>query len=443
MADIILDSLTVAADTVMATAGLVAPASVPVAEDLATAADITSLVRSLDTVWVLLGAMLVFIMQAGFALVESGFARTKNTTNILTKNLLDFSIGSILFWAIGFGLMFGADNYGLFGSIDLFGMAGWEGDIPGTAFLVFQTMFSATAATIVSGAVAERTKFESYFIYSMCIFGIIYPISGHWGWGGGWLSELGFHDFAGSAIVHSLGGWLALAGAAIVGPRIGKYRKGRTHAIPGHNLTMATLGVFLLWFGWFGFNPCSQLGASGDSAQIISDVFMTTNIAAAAGGVTVLCLAWLFYGKPSLSLALNGVLAGLVGITAGCDVVSSAGALFIGVICGAAMLGAVSLFDNIIKIDDPVGAISVHGVCGTLGTILTGMFALDGGLLYGGGFEMLGIQSLGALTYMAWGLVTGFALFKAIDMAVGMRVDRRIEEEGLDIYEHGETAYNS
>ena len=434
---IVLDTLAVASDAI------IAAAPIPVAEEMATAADITSLVRSIDTVWVLLGAMLVFIMQAGFALVESGFARTKNTTNILTKNLMDFCVGSILFWAIGFSLMFGADNFGLFGSIDLFGMAGWEGDIPDTAFLVFQTMFSATAATIVSGAVAERTKFESYFIYSICIFGIIYPISGHWGWGGGWLSELGFHDFAGSAIVHSLGGWLALAGAAIVGPRIGKYRKGRTHAIPGHNLTMATLGVFLLWFGWFGFNPCSQLGASGDSAQVISDVFMTTNIAAAAGGVTTLVLAWLIYGKPSLSLALNGVLAGLVGITAGCDVVSPVGAALIGLICGAAMLGAVSFFDNVIKVDDPVGAISVHGVCGTLGTILTGVFALEDGLFYGGGFAFLGVQALGAVVYMGWGLATGFALFKLIDVAVGMRVDRRIEEEGLDIYEHGETAYNS
>ena len=443
MADMILDTLSVAADTIMATSELVAATPAEVAEDITVAADIASLVRSLDTVWVLLGAMLVFIMQAGFALVESGFARTKNTTNILTKNLMDFCVGSILFWAIGFGLMFGQSKWGLFGSIDLFGMAGWEGDIPDTAFLVFQTMFSATAATIVSGAVAERTKFEAYFIYSICIFGIIYPISGHWSWGGGWLADLDFHDFAGSAVVHSLGGWLALAGAAIVGPRIGKYRKGRTNAIPGHNLTMATLGVFLLWFGWFGFNPCSQLGASGESAQVISDVFMTTNIAAAAGGVTTLVLAWLLYGKPSLSLSLNGVLAGLVGITAGCDVVSPVGALFIGMICGAAMLGAVSFFDNVVKVDDPVGAISVHGVCGTLGTILTGCFAMEGGLLYGGGFGMLGVQTLGAFTYMAWGLATGFALFKAVDSIVGMRVDRRIEEEGLDIYEHGETAYNS
>ncbi|MDO5571340.1 MAG: ammonium transporter [Bacteroidales bacterium] len=407
-----------------------------------TADAITSLTVSIDTVWVLLGSMLVFIMQAGFAMVESGFARTKNTANILMKNLLDFSVGSILFWAVGFGIMFGASHWGLVGSIDLFGLAGWNGEIPGTAFLVFQTMFSATSATIVSGAVAERTKFHAYLIYSVCIFGLIYPISGHWGWGGGWLSELGFHDFAGSAIVHSLGGWLAFAGACVVGPRLGKYRKGRTYAIPGHNLTLATLGVFLLWFGWFGFNPCSQLGASGESAQIISDVFMTTNIAAAGGGVAALLFAWFRYGKPSLSLSLNGVLAGLVGITAGCDLVSPAGALAIGVISGVVMILAVALFDHVLKIDDPVGAISVHGVCGTLGTILTGVFAMDGGALYGGGFSFLGIQILGAFTYLGWGLLTGFALFKAIDFTIGMRVDKRIEEEGLDVYEHGETAYN-
>ena len=442
MAGLLADTMTVVADSLAATATAIIPEVAPDMPAEASTFDLASLAASIDTVWVLLGAMLVFIMQAGFALVESGFTRTKNTANILMKNLMDFSVGSILFWAIGFGLMFGTSKFGLFGTIDLFGLAGWEGDIPGTAFLVFQTMFSATAATIVSGAVAERTKFESYFIYSICIFGIIYPISGHWGWGGGWLAELGFHDFAGSAIVHSLGGWLALVGAAIVGPRIGKYRKGRTSAIPGHNLTMATLGVFLLWFGWFGFNPCSQLAASGDSAQVISDVFMTTNIAAAGGGVTALVIAWILYGKPSLSLTLNGVLAGLVGITAGCDMVSPVGAVLIGIICGLTMVFAVSFFDNVVKIDDPVGAISVHGVCGTLGTILTGFFALEGGLLYGGGFAFLGVQALGALAYMGWGLGTGFVLFKGIDLAIGMRVDKRIEEEGLDIYEHGETAYN-
>lgn len=404
--------------------------------------DIASLAAALDTVWVLLGAMLVFIMQAGFAMVESGFARTKNTANILMKNLLDFSFGTILFWAIGFSVMFGASRLGIAGSVDLFGLAGWNGEIPGTAFLIFQTMFSATAATIVSGAVAERTKFHAYLIYSVCIFGIIYPLSGHWTWGGGWLARLGFHDFAGSAVVHSLGGWLALMGAAVVGPRVGKYRKGHTYAIPGHSLTLATLGVFLLWFGWFGFNACSQLGASGKSTQIISNVFMTTNMSAAGGGIAALLFAWIRYGKPSLSLSLNGVLAGLVGVTAGCDLVSPGGALMIGLICGCVMVLSVTLFEEFFKIDDPVGAVSVHGVCGTLGTILTGIFAVDTGLLYGGGFGFLGIQLLGASVYMGWGLLTGFLLFNLIDRLIGMRVDRRIEEEGLDIYEHGETAYN-
>lgn len=403
---------------------------------------IKDLTISLDTVWVLLAAMLVFIMQAGFALVESGFSRTKNTANILMKNLLDFSVGSLLFWAIGFGIMFGPDLLGLVGIPTPFGTSGWEGEIPFEAFLVFQTVFSATAATIVSGAVAERTKFHSYLLYSVVIFGVIYPISGHWSWGGGWLSEVGFHDFAGSSVVHALGGWLALMGAFVLGPRIGKYRNGKVYAIPGHNLTFATLGVFILWFGWFGFNPGSQLAASGEANRVaISSVFLTTNLAAAAGGVSALIVAWIRYGKPTLSLSLNGVLAGLVGITAGCDAVSPVGAVAIGVISGVVMIYAVSFFD-LIRIDDPVGAISVHGVCGTLGTILTGLFAMDGGLIYTGSFALLGVQLIGALSYMAWGLITGFALFKTIDLTVGMRVNKRIEEEGLDIYEHGEAAYN-
>lgn len=351
---------------------------------------IADLALSLDTVWVLLAAMLVFIMQAGFAMVEAGFTRTKNTANILMKNLLDFSVGSLMFWTLGFGIMFGAGKF--IGNVDLFGMAGWTGTIPNEAFLVFQTMFCATAATIVSGAVSERTKFSAYLIYSVLIFAVVYPISGHWVWGGGWLTDMGFHDFAGSAVVHSLGGWCAMVGAWVIGPRIGKYKNGMIRAIPGHNLTIAALGVFILWFGWFGFNPGSQLAASTLADRIgISHTFLTTNLAAAAGGVTTLIIAWIKYGKPTLSLSLNGVLAGLVGVTAGCDLVSAGGAVPIGAICGVAMLLGVEFFDRTVKIDDPVGAISVHGVCGTLGTILTGCFAV---------------------------------------------------EEGLDIYEHGETAYN-
>lgn len=404
---------------------------------------ITDLALSLDTVWVLISAMLVFIMQAGFALVESGFTRSKNTVNILMKNLLDFSVGSLMFWTLGFGLMFGAGHF--FGVIDFFGTAGYEENlaIPVEAFLVFQTMFCATAATIVSGAIAERTKFSAYLAYSALIVGVVYPISGHWAWGNGWLSELGFNDFAGSAVVHSVGGWCALIGAWVVGPRIGKYRKGKTYAIPGHNLTMAALGVFILWFGWFGFNPGSQLGASGEENMFgIAHTFLTTNIAAATGGIISLIIAWVRYGKPSLSLSLNGVLAGLVGITAGCNVVSAGGAFAIGAICGAAMIFAVELFDKVIKIDDPVGAISVHGVCGTLGTILTGIFATESGLLYSGDASFLLIQLLGAGAYMAWALLCGFIIFKSVDKLIGMRVDKRIEEEGLDIYEHGESSYN-
>ncbi len=407
---------------------------------------ISELAVSLNTVWILVAAMLVFIMQAGFAMVESGFARSKNTANILMKNLLDFSVGSLMFWLVGFGIMFGAGKF--VGGFDFFcwDFLGTEVDgsaVPPQATLIFQTMFCATAATIVSGAIAERTKFSAYLIYSVCIFTIIYPISGHWAWGGGWLYDLGFNDFAGSAVVHSLGGWLSLVGAWVVGPRIGKYRKGKIFAIPGHNLTIAALGVFILWFGWFGFNPGSQVAAAGAKNMLgISHTFLTTNLAAAAGGVCALIVAWCKYGKPSLSLTLNGVLAGLVGITAGCNVVSPAGSIAIGAICGVTMIFAVEMFDRVLKIDDPVGAISVHGVCGTLGTILTGLFATESGLLYGHGASFFGVQCLGAFSYMAWGLGTGFILFKGIDLIKGMRVDKRVEEEGLDIYEHGESAYN-
>ncbi len=404
---------------------------------------VADLALSLDTVWVLISAMLVFVMQAGFALVESGFARSKNTVNILMKNLLDFSVGSLIFWTVGLGLMFGAGEFiGAWSPFSL-GEYAEKLNIPSEAFIVFQTMFCATAATIVSGAIAERTKFSAYLMYSVLIVGVVYPISGHWAWGNGWLSELGFNDFAGSAVVHSVGGWCAFVGAWVVGPRIGKYRNGKVYAIPGHNLTLAALGVFILWFGWFGFNPGSQLGASGVENMLgISHTFLTTNLSAAAGGVVALIIAWLRYGKPSLSLSLNGVLAGLVGITAGCNVVSTGGAVAIGAICGAVMIFAVEFIDRKMKIDDPVGAISVHGVCGTLGTILVGFFAVDNGLLYSGNFDFLLIQLLGAGAYMVWGLACAFIIFKSIDKLFGMRVEKRIEEEGLDIYEHGESSYN-
>jgi Amt family ammonium transporter len=406
---------------------------------------IGELAIGIDTVWVLLGAMLVFLMQLGFSLVESGFTRSKNTTNILMKNLLDFSVGSVLFWLLGFGIMFGPDIVGFIGSPDIAGFAGWgeDGGLPREAFLVFQTMFCATAATIVSGAVAERTKFHAYLIYCVFISAIIYPVSGHWTWGGGWLSELGFHDFAGSTVVHSVGGWIALAGAAVIGPRIGKYRAGKVNPIPGHSLTVATMGVFLLWLGWFGFNPGSQVAASTQGDAIaISSIFLTTNLAAATGGLSALILAWIKYGKPTLSLTLNGVLGGLVGITAGCDCVSPAGAAIIGVLSGVIMVYAVSFIERVLKIDDPVGAIAVHGVCGVVGTLGVGLFALDGGVFTGGGFKLLGIQTVGAVATGIWALGLGFLLFYVIKKTIGVRVEKRIEEEGLDVYEHGESAYN-
>lgn len=400
---------------------------------------------SIDTVWVLLAAALVFFMQAGFALVEAGFTRSKNTVNILTKNLIDFAVGSLLFWALGFTLMFGLDKGGIIGLPVLFSMGGWKGNIPSEAFLIFQTVFAATAATIVSGAMAERTEFRAYFFYSIFVTAIIYPVSGHWIWGGGWLSQLSvpFHDFAGSTAVHSLGGWMALAGALVLGPRLGKYKGKQVSAIPGHNLTYAALGVFILWIGWFGFNPGSQLAASGTKNTLaISHIFVTTNLAAAAGTVAALVVSWFRYKKPSLSFALNGALAGLVAVTAGCDVVSEAGAVFIGLISGTVLVYMVTFIDRVLHIDDPVGAVSVHGISGALGTLLVGFFAEKGGLFYGGDSGLLVSQFIGMISVAAWGFGFGFLLFKGLDATMGLRVPRRIEEEGLDVYEHGETAYN-
>lgn len=420
--------------------------------------NIMDLATGLDTVWMLLAAMLVFFMQPGFALVEAGFTRTKNTANILMKNFVDFMVGSLLFWIIGFGLMFGLGDF--VGTPHFMNLASMEeiinNGLPIEGFLIFQTVFCATSATIVSGAMAERTKFSMYLIYTIAISVLIYPVSGHWTWGGGWLCNgsegslmqrifgYGFHDFAGSTVVHSVGGWIALVGAAILGPRLGKYGKdGKSKAIPGHNLTIAALGVFILWFGWFGFNPGSQLAASTETDRIaISHVFLTTNLAACAGGFSSLLLSWVKYGKPSLSLTLNGILAGLVGVTAGCDLVSPLGAAIIGLICGVVMIYSVEIIDHKLKIDDPVGASSVHGVCGSLGTILTGFLAVDNGVLYGGGFGFLGAQIFGVLVVGAWAAFMGWLIFTLLDKLFGLRVNKRVEEEGLDIYEHGESAYN-
>ncbi|HZL09633.1 MAG TPA: ammonium transporter [Prolixibacteraceae bacterium] len=409
------------------------------------AASAADMARSIDTIWVLITAALVFFMQAGFALVEAGFTRSKNTVNILYKNLMDFSIGSIIFWALGFGLMFGGDINGFIGTPDLFFRNGWEGGIPAEAFLIFQTVFAATAATIVSGAMAERTEFKSYLIFSLVVSAIIYPVSGHWIWGGGWLSQLAtpFHDFAGSTVVHMVGGMVALTGALALGPRIGKYNGKRVNAIPGHSMTLGALGVFILWLGWFGFNPGSQLAAAGSAnATAISHIFVTTNLAAAAGAFAGVIVSWLRWGKPSLSFALNGALAGLVAITAGCDAVTDTGAILIGLIAGVVLVYAVTFIDNVLHIDDPVGAISVHGICGALGTILVGLFSQSDGLFYGHGASLLVTQIIGVVTVAAWALATGFILFKILKVTVGLRVPKRIEEEGLDIYEHGESAYN-
>ena len=399
---------------------------------------------SLDTVWMLLAAMLVFWMQPGFALCEAGFTRSKNSVNILMKNFVDFILGSLLFFFVGFGFMFGSDGAGFIGAPNWGDLSFYKGDLPVEGFLIFETVFCATAATIVSGAMAERTKFSMYLVYSAVISLLIYPVEGHWTWGGGWLNELGFHDFAGSAIVHSVGGVLALIGAIALGPRLGKYGKDKkSRAIPGHNLALAALGVFILWLGWFGFNPGSQLAASGEVNRVaISHVFLTTNLAAAAGGAATMFLTWIKYGKPSLSLMLNGILAGLVGITAGCDVVSPWGAVVIGLVCGTVLVFAIEFIDHKLHIDDPVGASSVHGVCGILGTVMTGLLATDGGLLYGGGWHFFGVQCLGIVTIDLWAAVCGILLFFGIKKACGLRVEPRVEEEGLDVYEHGESCYN-
>lgn len=402
---------------------------------------------AIDTLWVLLGGILVFWMQAGFAMVETGFTRSKNAGNIIMKNLMDFALGSLIYWIVGFGIMFGKDAAGIIGIPGFFTDGTAENaatSVNNYAFLFFQTVFCATAATIVSGAMAERTKFISYCIYSAVISAVIYPIAGHWIWGGGWLAQLGFHDFAGSTAVHSIGGWCALVGATILGPRIGKYSKdGKSNAIPGHSLTLGALGVFILWMGWFGFNPGSSLGITGEGAlELSSRVFITTNLAAAAAATVTMVLTWVKYGKPDVSMTLNGVLAGLVAITAGCDVVSPLGAAIIGCISAFAMVYGIEFVDKVLKVDDPVGAVGVHCINGVVGTILTGVFAMDGGLFYGGGFKFLGVQCLGVAAVAIWSVATATILFKGIKATVGLRVTREEEIRGLDIEEHGlESSY--
>ncbi|QZY54016.1 ammonium transporter [Crassaminicella profunda] len=396
-------------------------------------------ITAIDTIWVLIATALVFFMQAGFAMVETGFTRAKNAGNIIMKNLMDFSVGSLIFFILGFSMMFGKDIGGFIGQIHLFSTGTFEHlglGIPKEAFIIFQTVFCATAATIVSGSMAERTKFISYLLYSFVISAIIYPIVGHWIWGGGWLSALGFHDFAGSTVVHSLGGWAALMGAWIIGPRIGKYSKnGEIHAIPGHSITLGALGVFILWFGWFGFNPGSTL--SGMDTDSIAHIFITTNLAASMGALTTMIITWVKYKKPDVSMTLNGALGGLVAITAGTDIVSPFGSLAIGIVAGFVIIFGIEFIDKVLKIDDPVGAVGVHGLCGSIGTILVGLFAIDGGLFYGGGIGLLKVQILGVGAVALWTLGTSFILFKGIDLTIGLRVTAEEEHIGLDIEEHG------
>lgn len=400
--------------------------------------------------WVLIASALIYFMQAGFALCEAGLTRAKNTGNILMKNMMDFCIGTPCYWLVGFGLMFGS-TAPIIGRLDPLIRGTYDATnsvVPQTmplwCYVIFQTVFCATAATIVSGSMAERTNFKAYCVYSAIISLLVYPIGGHWAWGGGWLSTLGFHDFAGSAVVHNVGGVIACLGAAMLGPRIGKYDKnGKAKAIPGHNLTAAALGVFILWFCWFGFNGGSTAAmATADDAINASNAFMTTNLAATVATCVTMVFTWVRYGKPDVSMTLNGALAGLVAITAGCDCVSPVGAFFIGVVAGFLVVLSVEFFDNIAKIDDPVGAVSVHMANGIWGTIAVGLFSTgaDGvgkGLFYGGGVSQLGVQVLGIIAIDAYVLVVMFIAFKIIDKTIGLRVPAQVEIDGLDIHEHG------
>ncbi len=401
-----------------------------------------------NILWTLVAAILVFLMQAGFGCVEAGFTRAKSAGNIMMKNFLDFSVGSVCFFLFGFAIMFGMDAGGLFGTsgFALGGVA--EADLPWTyTFWFFQSVFAATAATIVSGGMAERTKFSSYIIVSIVVTGIIYPMSGHWAWGSlwlgddgaGWLEALGFCDFAGSSVVHSVGGWIALAGALVLGPRIGKYSEdGKAKAIPGHNIPLAGLGVFILWFGWFGFNAGSTTTADGT----IGFIAMNTSLAACGGVLGAMAISWFRYGKPDISMTMNGALAGLVGITAGCATVSPTSSIIIGLIAGLLVVLSIEFIDKVLKIDDPVGASSVHGVCGAWGTIACGLFNIDGGLFFGGGFALLGVQLIGVGVFFAWAFGGGYILMAAIKAIFGLRVEKEEELKGLDIAEHGSESYN-
>lgn len=395
--------------------------------------------KNANYVWTLLGAFLVFFMQAGFAMVETGLTRAKNASNIMMKNLMDFVIGTLAFYLIGFGLMFGNNPTGFYGT-DGFLLSDFakDKDLWLYAFWIFQVVFAATSATIVSGAMAERTKFTAYLIYSLVISIFIYPVFGSWCWSGlyhgkGWLEKMGFIDFAGSTVVHSIGGWASLAGAIVVGPRIGKFGSdGKPKAIPGHSITLASLGVFILWFGWFGFNPGSTTVAGGDAAKIA----VNTNLAGAGGGLSAMITAWILFKKPEATMSLNGVLAGLVAITAGCNNVTPLSSIIIGLLAGILVVISVIFIERFLKIDDPVGAISVHGVCGAFGTLCVAIFNEAGFSL-----NLLYVQSLGVICAFIWSFVLCFVMFKIISSTIGLRVSKDEEIEGLDITEHGNIAY--
>ncbi len=393
--------------------------------------------------WMLLAGILVFMMQAGFTLVESGMTRSKNAVNIAMKNLLDICVGSISYWLVGYSLMYGDTTNGWFF---------WGGLFQGEgADLFFQTMFAATTATIVSGAIAGRTKYTTYIIFSLVMTAVIYPISGGWEWNGGWLNDTNglmpaeFIDFAGSSIVHSVGGWAALVAAYMVGPRIGKYVDGKVMPIPGHNQILATLGVFILWFGWFGFNGGSQLAWGGDDATAASNVVLITNLAAAAGGLGALITTWIWYGKPNLAQTLNGCLAGLVSITAGCGNMSDIGAVMAGLIGGILVVFSIEFIEKKLKIDDAIGAASVHGVVGAWGTLVIGLWGIDGdspiGIFNGGGAAQLGAQAIGTIAYAIWAIVLAAIVLAILKATMGLRVTKEVEIEGLDISEHGSIAY--
>ena len=400
-------------------------------------AGLDALSNNLNIVWTCITAFLVFFMQAGFAMVETGFTRAKSACNIMMKNLMDFCLGSVAFFLIGFGFMFGGGSEII--GLSHFASTDFSTSSLNWSFWLFQCVFAATAATIVSGAMAERTKFVSYLIYSAIVSAFIYPIAGHWMWGNlfgagtGWLAEMGFVDFAGSTVVHSCGGWLALAGAIVLGPRIGKYTaEGKAKPICGHNIPLSALGVFILWFGWFGFNP----GSTTAAIPSIGYIAMTTNLAAAAGAIGAMFTAWARFRKPDASMSLNGVLAGLVAITAGCNDVTLWGALIIGLLAGIIVVLSVEFIDKVLRIDDPVGAVSVHGVCGFFGTIMLSFFLKEGSS------ASFGVQLLGAATQFVWAFGIGMILFTILKHTVGLRVSREEEMRGLDICEHGNEAYS-